>query len=38
LRGSALARFAIIANYLFSNYRLQAPIFKIPASYRPLPN
>ena len=33
MRGSALVLFAVTANYLFSNYRLQAPIFKIPASY-----
>jgi len=34
--GSTLVLFAVTANYLFSNYQLQAPIFKIPASYRPL--
>jgi len=33
LRGSALVLFAVTADYLFSKYRLQAPIFKIPASY-----
>ena len=33
---STLALFAVTANYLFSKYRLQALVFKIPASYRPL--
>jgi len=28
LKGFALALFAVTANYLFSKYRLQAPIFK----------
>jgi len=35
---SALVIFAVTAKYLFSKYRLQALVFKIPASYRPLPN
>jgi len=44
LRNSALVRFEVTANYLFSKYRLQALIFKIPASaklvvkYRPSGN
>jgi len=38
LRGSASVLFAATANYLFSKYRFQAPIFKIPASWRPLLN
>jgi len=33
-----LVLFALTANYFFSKYRLRAPIFKIPASYRPLLN
>ena len=35
---SALVLFAVTANYLFSKYRLQALVFKTPASYRPLLN
>jgi len=38
LRNSALVFFEVAANYLFSKYRLQALIFKIPAFYRPLLN
>jgi len=38
LGSSALIIFAVTANNLFSKYRLQALIFKIPASYRPLLN
>jgi len=44
LRNSALVLFEVTANYLFSKYRLQALIFKIPASaklavkYRPSGN
>jgi len=30
--------FAVTANFLFSKYWLQALVFKIPASYRPLLN
>jgi len=33
-----LVVFEVMANYLFSKYRVQAPIFKIPAFYRPLLN
>jgi len=32
LRNSALVRFEVTANYLFSKFQLQALIFKIPAS------
>jgi len=41
VRSSALVLFAVTANYMFSKYRLQALILKIPASanlvvkYRP---
>jgi len=38
LRSSALVLFALTANYLFLKYRLQALVFKILASYRPLLN
>jgi len=38
LRNSAIVLFKVTANYLFSRYRLQALIFKIPAFYRPLLN
>jgi len=33
-----LVLFEVMANYLFSQYRLQTLVFKIPAFYRPLPN
>ena len=36
LRNSALVLFEVTANYLFSQYRFQTLIFKIPAVYRPL--
>jgi len=32
-KSSALALFTVAANYLFSKYRLQKLVFKIPASY-----
>jgi len=38
LKNSALVRFEVTANYLFSKHQLQALIFKIPAFYRPLLN
>jgi len=38
MRISALVLVAVTARYAFWKYRLQALIFKIPASYRPLLN
>ena len=38
LRNSALLLFEDTVNYLFSQYRLQTLIFKIPTFYRPLLN
>jgi len=38
LRNSGLVLFQVTANYLFSKYRLQALIFKIPALHRFLLN
>jgi len=38
LRTSALVLFAVTVNYLFSKYRLQSLVFKIPAPFRPLLN
>jgi len=33
-----LVLFEVTENYLFSKYRFQTPIFKIPAFFRPLLN
>jgi len=38
VKSSALVLFEATPMHLFSKYRLQAQIFKIPASYRPLQN
>jgi len=35
---SAVVLFEVTTNYLFTKYRLQALIFKIPAFHRPLLN